>query len=510
MLPRTFASSLGKHQNIALAALGGLSFVLYTLLSRQGADSGPVAIEATLQHFFVILAGLFALLLAAAMIIRRTTQQQRQVHSALAIILLGAVLFRAMLLSQPPWLSNDIYRYLWDARLVDRGVNPYAFSPQADELTGLRDSVIFPKVDHKYVYSVYPPLLQGLFWAGLRVSQAFAVPAFAGLKLIFALVDLGLVCVLFRLLTQAQIDPRWALLYAWHPLPIIEIAGSGHTDGVGACALVLTISCLIQRRFSAAAVFLALGFLVKFITIFFLPFLFLAVWKQVSFKKAMSITGLFVLVVAGSYAPFTAAGEKLFSGLMVYFEKWRFNDGFFSLVFTPIHWILPDGLVKFFMIPSHWEMSEITLTTRRIDLALIIAKLIAGGIFLFIYLRVWLREFKLEAMSRADWSWPAIMLIVLAAFFLLSPTLQPWYLIWLLPVLCFRDALLAFEASTRMILPLWILSATVFLSYWVLANYLPQGLWQEPQWVKWVEYGMPLGFWLWSGRSHRRAALMNP
>jgi hypothetical protein len=139
--------------------------------------------------------------------------------------------------------------------------------------------------------------------------------------------------------------------------------------------------------------------------------------------------------------------------------------------------------------------------TRRIDLALIITKLIVGGIFLFIYLRLWLREFQPQAFLRTDGRWPAIVLTVLAAFFLLSPTLHPWYLIWILPLLCLKDAMPASGTATRLIAPLWILSATAFLAYWVLANYLSSGIWQEPQWVKWVEYGIPLGLWLWSGRS---------
>jgi hypothetical protein len=503
MLSRTIAASLGKYQSIVLALLGCLSFALYALMSRQGVEGGPAAVHATLRHFFVILAALFALLFAAAMTIRATGQHKRYVHLSLAVILLGAVLFRAALLSQSPWLSNDVYRYLWDARLLDRGVNPYAFSPQADELASLRDQAIFPRVDHKHVHSVYPPLLQILFWTGLKTGQALSVPSFAGLKLIFALVDIGLVLLLFRVLAQVQIDPRWAILYAWHPLAIIEIAGSGHTDGVGAFTLVLIVACLMQRRFPAAAVFVALGFLVKFIAILFLPFLFVAAWKEISFKKAVMAVAIFVLLVAGSYAPFAAAGENLYSGLLVYSEKWRFNDGFFSLVFTPIHWLLPDGLVKFLMIPSDWVISANTLFTRRIDLALIITKLIVGGIFMAIYSRLWLRELKPQALDRVDGRWPAMVMTILVAFFLLSPTLQPWYLIWILPLLCLDDAMPAFEWSKRLITPLWMLSATVFLSYWVLADYLSSGLWQEPQWVKWVEYGIPLGLWLWTGRNRR-------
>jgi hypothetical protein len=543
-LPGTFYTRFGRYPNITLAFIGSLSFALYILLGRLEVAGQPAAIAAALTQFFAIIAGLFLLLLFAGMIVRTAGQNKPDLNISLIIITVGAVLFRGALLGQSPWLSNDIYRYLWDARLVDQGINPYSFPPAADELAELRDSTIYPRMDHKNVYSPYPPLLHILFWTGLKAGQIFGLQHFAGFKLIFVLVDLCLVIFLFRLLAQANIDPRWAILYAWHPLPIIEIAGSGHTDGVGALTLVFAIAFLLQRRYFLATIFLALGFLVKFITVFLLPFLFVAAWKDLSLKKAGLIVVIFVFVVAGSYAPFSAAGEKLFSGLMVYTEKWRFNDGFFSLIFSGVHPLLSDQIVTYLMIPPDWEISEVTLTTRRIDLALIISKIVVGLIFALIYIRVLLQILRPKAASAIKASWPAIVIAIFAAFFLLSPTLQPWYLLWILPLLCMtqtsrnqtgekvsqpalpqaslprrrpglaglpvnqltgqlanRPTFCSFckiLAPERIISPLWILSATIFLSYWVLVDYIQFGVWHEPGWVKWIEFGIPLVIWLLS------------
>jgi hypothetical protein len=216
-----------------------------------------------------------------------------------------------------------------------------------------------------------------------------------------------------------------------------------------------------------------LGFLVKFIPALLLPFLLVAAWKDLGLKKAGQLLALFILLIAGSYAPFAAAGEKLISGLMVYSEKWRFNDGFFSLVFSGIHSLLPEWLVIYLMIPPSWEINADTLITRRVDLALHIVKAIAGAV------------------------WLTIAVIILAAFFLLSPTLQPWYLIWLLPLLALCEASNELKFCQPLISALWALSATVFLSYWVVENYIQVGIWREPAWVKWVEYGFPIIIWLW-------------
>ena len=490
---RNFFAKLGQYSNLALALIGSFSFVLYLFLGRLGIASVPDRITETMYYFFALLAALFLLLLGAAMTVKAAAPNRRDQRIALLVIVVGAVLFRLALLGQSPWLSNDVYRYLWDAQLVDHGVNPYSFPPAADELAGFRDATIYPKMDHKNVHSVYPPFLQLLFWTGRKISQIFYLQAFLGLKLIFVLADLCLVLVLFRLLEQVKLDSRWAILYAWHPLPIIEIAGSGHTDGAGALTLVFAVIFLLQRKYFFAIIFLALGFLVKFFSVLFLPFIFVAAWKDLNLKKAGQLAALFVFILAVSYAPFVAAGEKLWSGLQVYSDKWRFNDGFFSLIFAGVHRLLPDGLVKSLMIPSGWDITIEALTTRRIDLALIISKAICGGVFMFVYVRLLWRTFK---SGNSDAAWVAVFIIILSAFFLLSPTLQPWYLIWLLPFLCLRlESRVTICQS--LITPLGLLSATVFLSYWVLEGYHQFGVWQEAGWVKWVEYGIPFGAWLW-------------
>jgi hypothetical protein len=276
----------------------------------------------------------------------------------------------------------------------------------------------------------------------------------------------------------------------------VEIAGSGHTDTAGALTLVLAMAFLRQRQYFFVAFFLALGFLVKFISALFLPFLLVAMWKDAGFKKAALGIAVFVFLIAGSYIPFASAGEKIISGLAAYSAKWRFNDGFFSLVFAGIHRLLPDWLVTDLMIPPTWEINEITLATRRIDLALLVSKTITGVVFAFIYFRLVFRQIKSKAHQTLE-NWPAIFAIILSAFFLLSPTLQPWYLIWLLPLLCLSYATNEFEFFQPMIPAFWLLSATVFLSYWGLAGYLQSGVWREPGWVKWAEYGIPLALWLW-------------
>ncbi len=483
------------------AALAGLP-ILFT--------AGPSSQQ--VYWFEGLVAAVLASLAGLIFSLAKFSENSRRSSRELQIILAFAVIFRLLLLPQLPWLSNDIYRYGWDAHLLQSGVNPYLYPPEAPQLEALREAENYPHLSHKYVPTVYPPLLQLLFWAGKNLGEHCGLAGMIGIKSLFVLFDLLLVIALFKILPQFHLDPRWALLYAWHPLAIIEIAGSGHSDGVGVLFMLLALAALHKNCVRLGSVFLALAFLVKFISILLLPFLFLIKTRR---KKIWQALTLFVLIVLASYAPFLTAGNNLISGLLIYSAKWRFNDGIFPLLFTPLHALLPDRLVVALMIPPDWEMTAQVLATRRTDLALLITKTIMAALFSCWYAYVWLRAKKIYAANHVM-PWPLITLTLFTAFFLLSPTLQPWYLLWILPLLCLTipAAILTFvphqtenrqsglAATAPSILPqkygarLWLfltlLTGAVFWSYWILVDYFRSGIWEEQGWIKWMEYGAPL------------------
>src|SRR5713226_8849542 len=64
------------------------------------------------------------------------------------VILTVGVLSRMLLLPAVPSLSTDAYRYVWDARVSSAGIDPYAYPPVASEVAGLRDTNIYPRLNH--------------------------------------------------------------------------------------------------------------------------------------------------------------------------------------------------------------------------------------------------------------------------------------------------------------------------------------------------------------------------
>ena len=71
-----------------------------------------------------------------------------------------AVALRALLLTAPPILSSDIYRYIWDGRVQAAGINPDRYVP-ADRPTSIRDAGIYPQINRaSYAHTIYPPVAQ--------------------------------------------------------------------------------------------------------------------------------------------------------------------------------------------------------------------------------------------------------------------------------------------------------------------------------------------------------------
>src|SRR5919106_5531001 len=97
----------------------------------------------------------------------------RPSRSTFLIVIAFAVLFRLSILFAPPYLSDDIYRYIWDGRVQAAGINPYRYVPSAPELAQLRDEAIYQKINRRnYAHPIYPPLAEVLFFLTTRISES--------------------------------------------------------------------------------------------------------------------------------------------------------------------------------------------------------------------------------------------------------------------------------------------------------------------------------------------------
>lgn len=347
----------------------------------------------------------------------------------LAAIVIAGIAFRVIMLFATPALSDDIYRYAWDGRVQWAGINPYRFAPVAAELAHLRDARIYPNINHPDLPTIYPPGAQVAFWLGYGMSGGIA-----GIKALLACADLIAGWLLVRLLGHFNQRPQWVLIYLWHPLVVVEIAGNGHLESLGIVALLAALYFFVKGRERLAAVALAGGVLAKFFPLVLLPvFARWKGWRPTNWPALLIAPGVVIL----GYLPFAWTGAPVFGSLGTYAQHWSFNSAAFDVLML----LCGDGQLARGIIAA-----------------------------LFVGIALWLSWRRVSALRHAY--------LIVAAFVLLTPTLHAWYAVWLIPFLAFyrQPALIAF-------------SLLVVLSYHVLIPYRAGGAWEEAPWVQWVEFG---------------------
>jgi len=349
--------------------------------------------------------------------------------------------------------DNDVWRFLWDGHVTTHGISPYRYSPAeisaGDELTAeLLDSDrwwdVHDSVGFERLVTIYPPLAQLFFaFAGLMAPGSVFI-----WKALVAGLDLGLCWLLLRMIRQRRGAGEGAgegavghwVLYAWSPLVIKEISGSGHFESLTTLLLLAGAWCAVRAAPRRAVLLATAAALTKLAPIVALPLVLRRVgWRHVAWALALGA----VLCL-----PFAATLPRWFETVRVFADRWQFNAGAWALLETALS---PSALAS-------W----------------ICAALLAATVFI--------------ASRRLRPGGPAVELYgtvfaALAAVVLLSPAVMPWYLVWALPFAVLLSTH-GRSALVRQIGPLWaVLCCLSLLSYYFYAEQL------EYAWWRWVEYG---------------------
>ena len=220
-----------------------------------------------------------------------------------------ASLMRLALLFVEPYLSTDIYRYVWDGRVQAAGINPYRYMPIAPEVSHLRDAAIFPNINRAdYAVTIYPPAAQAIFLAVTRLGESVVA-----MKLGLLAFEVATIALLLALLHRLGSPPTRIVAYAWHPLPIWEIAGNGHVD-IAMCALLMAgLLLFLHGRTLLAGVAVTLGALVKPTALLALP----VFWRPWNWRLPLVV----VLTAVLAYVPYLSVGSGVLGYLWGYVEE---------------------------------------------------------------------------------------------------------------------------------------------------------------------------------------------
>ena len=188
------------------------------------------------------------------------------------LILTVAIASRLATLYADPILSSDVYRYVWDGIVQHAGINPYQYVPGDKALTFLREPNIdiFNNMNRRdYAHTIYPPFAQILF-----NIITFVSPTLTCMKTAMVLFEGLTVWALIKILHHLGIRREQTLIYAWCPLLIWEIAGSGHLDAAAMALFTLAILFRYQQRPILTGTFLALAVLTKMYPLALFPALY--------------------------------------------------------------------------------------------------------------------------------------------------------------------------------------------------------------------------------------------
>ena len=401
---------------------------------------------------------------------------------------------------------------------------------------------ILSRIHYGELPTIYPPVSQAVF-----ALAAFVTPDSAGvftrilvMKTLFVLFDLATVVVVIGLLRLAEKHVGWSVAYAWCPLIIKEIANSGHLDSAAVFFTTLALYFAIRplargvrgvgggAETVVAAVLLALAVGAKLYPIVLLP-LFVMLWSRTRGRRWTTIGATVFLAAAtsvlwpmipvqtdrippraGQAAADGAAGGPLLDtasadpqdpsgGLKAFLRRWEMNDFLFMLVVENLKStgdVDPARRAWFSIVPETWKAALLStssswLSVGETEAAFHLARAVTGSVFvLIVVLLLW------RAGSSGDpAAWLRVAFLTLAWLWLLSPTQNPWYWTWALPLVMF--------ARSRAWLALSGLTMIYYLRFWLSYHWPEEPFLGTPYAgaalfdlvVAWIEFG-PWFLWL--------------
>ncbi len=323
---------------------------------------------------------------------------------------LGIVL-RVLLIFVFPKLSDDIYRFVWDGRLILNGINPFDYLPSKIIEDGMNipglTAELYGQLNSPKYFSIYPPLAQLIYLIGTALSPGNIAGSAIVMKTILVGFEIGNIWVITRLLALFERPEKLVLLYALNPLVIFEVAGNLHFEGMMLFFVLLSVYWLVKERYWWSSVAMALAISTKLLPLLFLFFLI----GRLGWKRSISYLGMMGVVLVILFLPMLNGVFAAHFGdsLGLYFQNFEFNSSVVNMLA-----FLGSFRTKDYLIP-------------------VIGPLMAAITFWGIF-RV--------ALFEQEYSWASLfrnMLFAISLYLALTATVHPWYVILPLGLSLFTD-----------------------------------------------------------------------
>ena len=411
----------------------------------------------------------------------------------------------ARLLAVPAWpqLSDDIYRFIWDGRLLVQGWNPFEYLPSyylsLDHPPDGITSALYEKLNSPEYFTVYPPVAQAVFALGAWLFPNSLWGHTLVIKFFLLACAFGTILLLPKMMQRLGLPQYRAAIYLLNPLVIVEIMGNLHFEGAMVFFLLLAFWWLSSGRWKWSAVAMSFSIAAKLLPLMFLPFFV----KLLGWRRSLTYFFMIGMLVLLLFAPlFSVAFITGFSSsLDLYFRQFEFNASVYYLLrwvgyqitgYNEIALIGPAlalctfvGIVlaaafqkrNFPLLPADVASSEVVPTSSS------------------------RRSFQ---RSRAHFPLPTShfplptshfplpnshFLFAITLYLAFSPTVHPWYV-------CLPLFLCGFTSFRYPVV--W--SGLIMLTY---INYSYQPYW-ENLWIVAFEYLAVAGYLLWEWRATKK------
>lgn len=325
----------------------------------------------------------------------------------------AALLLRLVFFGAIPNLSQDFYRFIWDGRMLISGWNPYLYLPESlvaeSNVPISQGNLLYEEMGELSAgnYTNYPPLNQLIFALAGFLAGKSVLGSVIVMRIVIIVADLGVLYFGKKLLEKFDLPGHRIFWYILNPLVIIELTGNLHFDGVMAFFLVWSLYLLNSRKWILSAIAFAASVLLKLIPLLFLPLLLRYFVRNRNDQKKLGMARLigyyFIvgIVVITAFIPFMSSEfiSSFSASIGLWFQKFEFN----ASIYYVVRWV--GFQVKGYNI----------IETAGKVLPLVTILVLAGLAF-------FRKNSSLQQLI-------STMLLGITAYFFLSTTVHPWYLI---------------------------------------------------------------------------------
>lgn len=304
------------------------------------------------------------------------------------------------------------------------GTTPFEFFddpsvPQSFQL-------ILNGINYPDLSTIYGPTTEVAFLIAYWLSPGKLI----GLQLILIFMDVALIWLM-----RTECSSRFLFLYAFCPLVIKEIAFTAHPETIGTLCFVGAVMCRRRNAEVPLGVLLGLAIGARVFAWILVPFLLL----RTGWKVCVSLAATLGLL----YMPFLLQGATEFEALRTFARHWEFNSFLYGML-------------------NQFAGSDLS--------RLVMGILFACGTTLYFVKYYQKTTFEIP---RGD--------LLLGCLLLISPVINPWYVVWLLPFAMIYPSFWA-----------WTSTYAVFLSYITALNLglLDQDPFSQPLWSRMLQFAL--------------------